>query len=72
MNKLTPADYREEEHDTTFDLNVGNIGTKFLSWDMKIAFMLQDSKTSEVKEKNPTGSEFVEEPEVDEEQNISE
>lgn len=71
VGKLTAADYREEEEDTIFDLDVGNIGTKFLSWDMTLAFMLQDSKTTELKEKNPKESEFVPEPEGDEEQMLS-
>ena len=53
---LTERDYRIEEEDFLFDLQMGNVGTTFLNWDTVLVLLLQeglgrDSGKQKAKEK---------------------
>ena len=46
VKKFTTRDYRQEDDDVVMDLDKGPLGNFFLSWDMTLAFMLQEGQIS--------------------------
>lgn len=49
LKGLTSTNYRVEDDDTVFELQVGNVGTTFLSWDMTLALFLQEGRDADKK-----------------------
>lgn len=47
LKSLTEKDYRNEEEDLLLDLQMGNIGTSFMSWDMVLVLLLQEGVAKE-------------------------
>ncbi len=43
LKSLTERDYRTEEEDLLMDLEMGNIGNSFISWDMTLVLFLQET-----------------------------
>ena len=44
VKKFSVRDYRQEDDDVVMDLEKGPLGNLFLSWDMTLAFMLQEGQ----------------------------
>lgn len=74
VKMLTKRSYRVESEDTVMDLGAGNIGTTFLSWDMTVALILNESKAAEGKKVKGATKEvpLVQEMQAEQEERLSE